>query len=397
MQYINSQTVLSAFKLWRTRRMQAVLSMLGVVAGVSGLVVVIAVGEGANRELETALGTLGAGSVIVRTDKGGELPAHRQEAARRLLAPLLKQHSAATIQRARAATDTRQIDNVKLIGTDSHYDSLYKLRLHAGRFLSAYDLRSRQAVCVLGWELGRELFPRGQVVGQEVRFGNDWCRVVGWLADNSYRMPQLEGLGVSDVDRVLYLPITTLTGQRDDYPIDELTLQFRDEGHMSAGLDALKRILTLNTDPSVIEFIVPIELLRQKQKLQQLFQYLLLGVAFVLLVVGGTGIMNTMLLNVISRRPEIGLRRALGATRSDIILQFVTESLVVAVAGGVCGVVLGFVVATAVNWFTDWSMLYNSAGAFIGFTVSVVIGVAFGSYPAMQAAAVSPVRSLNEL
>ena len=347
MLHINGVVVLSALKLWRTRGMQALLSMLGVVAGVSGLVMVIALGDGANRELESALGSLGAGSVIIRSGTQQDdnvLGIDTLEAVHRLLATMLHRYAALKSEQVQAAAEGELLENVKLIGTQREYYALYKLKLHAGRFLTAHDLAARARVCVLGWETGKGLFPRGQVVGQQVRIGGDWCTVVGWLALNTYQMPKLEGLGVSDVDRVIYTPITTLAGRREGFIVDEFILQFKDEAYMSAALGTLKRIVTRQVGEAAVDFIVPIELLRQKQKLQQLFQYFLLGIAAILLLVGGTGIMNIMLLNVISRRPEIGLRRALGATRQDIISQFVTESLVIAVAGGIMGVVLGFLV-----------------------------------------------------
>lgn len=395
----NAAQVISALQLWRARRMQALLSMLGVIAGVSGLVLVIALGEGANQELDAALGSLGAGSVIVRdvSESHRALQSEVTESISRLLGPTLQRHAALKSQQVSAQSGSVQIDNVNLLGVDRNYYPLYKLQLHAGRFITAHDLVQRKQVCVLGWETAKALFPRGQVIGQQVRINQHWCQVVGQLANVSYRMPKLENVGISDIDRVIYTPLTVLSGKTRHYYLDELVLQFSSEAHLSAVMDTLKRIILRDANAADFEFIVPIELLRQKQKLQQIFQYLLLGVAAIMLVVGGTGIMNTMLLNVISRRPEIGLRRAIGATREDIISQFVTESLVIAVIGGVLGVAAGFLLSAIIDSVTAWPMSYNGTGATIGFLVSLAVGVIFGSYPAMQAATVSPVRSLNEL
>ncbi|MEM1112303.1 MAG: ABC transporter permease [Pseudomonadota bacterium] len=394
MQLPDPQVLAWAFKLWDTRRTQALLSMLGVVAGVCGLVIVIAVGAGAERELQRALGSLGAGSVIVRAPQGSHLSPRDVDVSMELLGSVIDIYSGALRRGPVIAAGDTEVAQVGLIGTDARYMELYSLRLHGGRFIAPHDLQARTPACVVGWELGRELFPRGQVIGKDLRYGNRRCHVVGWLARNSLPLPQLDG--VADADRLLYLPVTTLAGRVTDYPLDEVTLRFEDESVLGAGLPVLQRIIEYRIGEGA-ELLVPVELLRQKQRLQQMLQYLLMGIAFVLLLVGGTGIMNTMMLNVISRRPEIGLRRALGATRADIIAQFVAESLVVALAGGLAGVLLGFLLSFLIDSFSEWNLVYHNAAALVGFAVSVLIGVVFGSYPALQAAAVSPVKSLNEI
>lgn len=400
-QLVNLQILFAALKLWKQKRLQAILSSLGIVVGVSGLVLVISLGQGANRELESAMGTLGAGSLVVKQPPGKQerpsLSVVRVNAARRLLAVSIDRMSVLTIKQLNTSSSDARLDAAKVIGTDRYYQQIFKLGLHSGRFLSDLDLSQKKRVCVLGWEAGQALFPRGQVLNQEIRIGNDWYQVVGWLRPSTYKLPKLEALGWSEADRIIYTPVTTLAGKNDGYFLDELILQFHNESTMTAALETVKRIISFGREESSLEYIVPIELLRQKQKLQQIFQYLLLGIAALMLIVGGVGIMNMMMLNVISRRAEIGLRRAIGATRHDIIAQFVTESSVIALVGGISGVVLGYVVSALIDQVTSWPMEFNGIAAAIGFASSVVIGVIFGSYPALQAASVSPVQALNEL
>lgn len=399
----------SALQLWKVRRVQAILSSLGIVVGVSGLVLVIALGEGASMELETALGTLGSGSVIVKRQHeagaGTNEPAttshllghDRVAATRRLLADYLEDSTVLKLLQSNAVSSESRLDAAKVIGTDRHYQSIYKLQLHAGRFLAELDTRQKQRVCVLGWDAARSLFPRGQVIGQQLRLGKNWYLVVGWLKPVSYQLPKLEALQLAEMDRVIYVSATTLSGNTTDLNYDQLVYKFRTEQQMTSALESLKHILTFGGQSTGLDYIVPIELLRQKQKLQQIFQYVLMGIAALMLIVGGVGIMNMMMVNVISRKPEIGLRRAIGATRKDIITQFVTESSVIALVGGFSGILIGLVFSVLIDLLTTLPMAFSGVAAAIGFCSSVAIGIIFGSYPALQAASVSPVQALNEL
>ena len=404
----------SSLQLWLKRRLQGLLSTLGIIAGVAGLVLVIALGQGAGRQLQQALGSLGAGSVIIRAKAEGDSSlalSHRDRIAALFSAAAPLQAPVRYASQSVASSEQR-VDAIRIIATDRHYPALYPLQLHSGRFLADYDLVHRQPVCVLGWELGRMLFPRGQVLGQQVRIGSRWFRVVGWLKPAALDLPSL---GLSEPDRSAYIPLGTLAQGADDATVnalDELTLRFPREAQLAQGLKVVKRIVD-GTDingtdinghgikgsgaQAGVEYVIPVEVLRQKQKVQQLVRYALLGVAGLMLVVGGIGIMNVMMVSVLSRRAEIGLRRAVGATREHILVQFVTESLVVAVAGGLLGVVAGLVLSLSIEALTRWPVDFSPLAAVAGFAVSVVIGIVFGTYPALQAASVSPIEALNDL
>jgi len=388
-----------ALQLWGRRRVQAVLSTLGITVGVTGLILVVAIGEGANREMQSALGALGSGTLIVRAgtapESAGALNLDRMESIRRLSGESLLHSVAVRHTQLDVTADQAGIEGARITGTSRAYRQFFRRSLHSGRFLADHDVLTGARVCVLGWEAGKTLFPRGQVIGQQVRIGNDWYKVVGWLGDSTSNMPQLESLDLSDMGQVVYVPYSAgLFGGRGA-ALDELMLRFDSEPSMMTGLRLVKRALGLTGDPPGVEYIIPIELIRHKQRMQQLFQVFLLGIAAIMLLVGGVGMMNIMLFNVITRRPEIGLRRAIGATRHDIIGQFVTESMVISLAGGAAGVVLGLLCAIVIDLATHWHTVFSLGAAGIGFVASLVIGGIFGSYPALQAASVSPVQSLR--
>ena len=390
----------SAARMWRHHRLQALLSVLGIVAGVSGLVTVMAVGQGARVELNRAISMLGAGTMVVKSivddQRDSRIMMERMQAVERILGEdLLGLVPVTTLQRDLLAGD-RYVAGAKVIGTDRDYESIYQLRLHRGRFITWFDIERTERVCVLGWSLARELFPRGQPVGRQVRIGREWYTVIGWLQPDSQPDVAVEDFELPDIDRAVYVPVTTIAADRDRIALDELVLKFSAEADMIRSSAAVQRILEFGQSSAVFEYTMPIELLRQKLRMQQVIQYLLGGITAIMLMVGGIGIMNIMLVNVIRRRPEIGLRRAVGATRRDILAQFVTESTLVAVVGGLAGVVSGSLAAFGIAAALGWPVAVGPGTIGIGLIVSVCVGICFGSYPAMQAAGVSPIKTMNQ-
>lgn len=391
--------LLNAVKLWSNYRSQAVLSALGVIAGVAGVVIVVAVGGGAKKELDAAMGTLGAGAVLVRNaaenTENHQLTIDFVDRIQSLLSPAIETTAMVQTATLGAITQQAEIRELRVMATEGSYRSIFRLDLYGGRFIADHDIRSGQKVCVVSWEAARRLFPNGQVLGQQIKLANAWYTVVGWLQPGANKLPRLNALNLSDINLRVYTPLRLAT-VRSRTPLDEVVVQFNTETVMSGSLELLQRVVSRDSDEPGVELIVPIELLRQQQAMQNLFQYFLLGVAALMLAVGGVGIMNTMMLNVITRRPEIGLRVAVGATRQDIVMQFVSESLVLATAAGIVGVILGFLIAGIIDLSTSWSMAYDPAAAWLGFTVAVTVGAIFGGYPALQAASVSPIESLRK-
>ena len=265
--------LLAALQLWRKRRLQALLSTLGIVVGVAGLVLVMALGEGARREMEAALGGLGAGALVVRHRPeavGGDplTPIHQRRIARLLggelagIAPL--RAVTVPVQGAEA-----QVDAVEVIATNRHYAELANLSPRAGRFIADRDLAGVERVCVLGGALGRRLFPRGQVLGQPLRIDGQWFRVVGWLQAGP-GLPGLGTLGLGGADQRLYVPLGTLTAPGDG-ALDELLIRLARPDALGVATAVIRRVMT--TGPAgvagagvPVEVIVPVEVMRQKHR-----------------------------------------------------------------------------------------------------------------------------------
>lgn len=384
----------SALQVWRHHRVQAMLSVLGVIAGVSGLVTVVAIGEGARREFNEAIGLLGGGTLVVRSS-GMPIEPERIAAVHRILGPELDQLVPVANGQRAIQSQLARVDGIRVVETGRDYQRTQRLEVFDGRFITWYDQDQQTRVCVLGWELGRSLFPQGGAVGSQVRLGKDIFTVVGWLAPTSHPEFDFGGAELPDLDQVAYVPLVTAGPTASGAKLDELILRFDDETDMMRASGAVQRILEYKTEGTVFEYVVPIEMLRQKYELQTVVGLLLMGTTAVMLVVGGIGIMNTMLMTVLRRRPEIGLRLALGARRQDIIEQFVAESALVAALGGMAGLLVGAVVAKLVGWQLGWPVEVGLVAGISGIVAAIVVGVLAGAYPAMQAAAVQPIQTLN--
>jgi putative ABC transport system permease protein len=384
----------SALLVWRHHRAQALLAVLGVVAGVSGLVTVVAIGEGARREFNQAIGLLGGGTLVVRSS-GAHLPVERVSAVQRILGASLTQVVPVASAQTSAQSGAARVDGVRVVETARDYQAAQRLQLFDGRFITWYDQANDARVCVLGWQLGRTLFPRGGAVGRQVRLGDKVFTVVGWLARTERPDLDFGSAELPDLDEVAYVPLVATGSIGSKASLDELILRFDDEADMLRASGAVQRILEYDAEGTAFEYVVPIEMLRQKYHLQTVVGLLLMGTTVVMLAVGGIGIMNTMLMTVLRRRPEIGLRMAFGARRRDIIEQFVTESALVAALGGVVGLVVGAVIARVLGWQLGWPVEIGLLAGLAGIAAAIGVGMLAGAYPAMQAAAVQPIRTLN--
>lgn len=381
--------------------MQAYMSALGVMAGVSGLVLVVALGGGADREIQTSLGALGTGAIVIQskhteksTERDSGLTLGRVKTLELMLSGRLVGYTAVSRSQMSVFAGGQPSKSVNVIATDQRYLSMFGLDLAEGRFLTDFDLQQAQKVVVVGWDMARYLFPQKNAVGQSLKIGDIWYRVVGVLNPDLYQEEDTS-FNYTNSRMTVYVPVVQRRTGYDRTPAGQFILKFADEKLMLSALGIVSRFFQLDTKDPALEVIVPVDLLRQKQKTRYIIQYLLTAVATLILAVGGVGIMNMMMLNVASRKPEIGLRRAIGANRFDITAQFLAESLVVSLTGGVIGILVGLASTIVIDYYSSWTMVFNSSVAFMGFILSLLVGVGFGIYPALNAARVSPVESLR--
>jgi len=253
---------------------------------------------------------------------------------------------------------------------------------------------------VLGNEIKREIFGVQSAVNQTVRIGEDRYTVIGVMPRKNVSKGGSSVIEMRNINRDIYIPIVTALKRFTDadYPnrLDEIAVQVEFSKDVRPLSKLIQRILDRRHNGAKdFEVIIPDELLAQSQRTQRIFNVVMGSIAALSLLVGGIGIMNIMLASVTERTKEIGIRRALGASERDILGQFLNETLLISISGGVIGILVGSGMALAINVFAKWDTVVSPMSIFISFGISATIGVIFGMYPAQQAAKKDPVDALR--
>jgi putative ABC transport system permease protein len=381
-------------------KLRSTLSILGVVFGVAAVVAMSSVGEGARREALEQIGALGIDSVTLRgrpasaNQAGAGLRLRDAEAVARVVPNLV---AVAPLREASLPAEAggRAADAV-VVGTTPAYQSAARLRLSSGRFLSALDVQDAKRVAVLGASLATALFPLGGSRGERVSVGGDWFDVVGVLEGRA--SPRRPGpIRTRDVNRALFVPLPALDRGAHAPPdgVDEIVIRVADAREVTASAEAARAVVGRTSGGAPVDVIVPREILRQKERTQRIFNVVTGAIAAISLLVGGIGIMNIMLASVAERTPEVGVRRALGATQRDVAAQFLVESSLLTAAGGLIGLLLGIAGSVAIQRLAGWPTALSPVMMPAALLTALLVGIGFGFYPAWRAAHLEPMEALR--
>jgi putative ABC transport system permease protein len=289
-----------------------------------------------------------------------------------------------------------------IYGVQPSYRDIANLQVTSGRFYTDDEAARAAAVCVLGEAARWRLFGDADPIGKFVKVNEQWFEVLGVVGPQAVAQSDVAGLPAQDRNNMIYVPTMAAilrlednySGVRDE--IDGIFVRVINEGDIAASSAIVRGILeNSHRGASDYTLVVPAELLAEQQRTKRIFDVVMVALASISLLVGGIGIMNIMLASVMERTPEIGLRRAIGATRVDIIRQFVLETTLIAVAGGAMGLALGVAMSRLIAGFAGWSTIVTRSSVLLAFLVSVVVGLVSGVYPAMKAAALDPVQALH--
>jgi len=385
----------------RLHKLRSSLSILGVVFGVAAVVAMSSVGEGARRETLAQIAALGIDTVTVkpRPAAPGEplaaLPLATAESLRRVVPGV---RAVAPLRVAELAADAGgRSARVIALGTTPAYGEAARLELGAGRFLADLDVIDRKRVAVLGASVVRALFPLQSALGESVRLGGDWYRVIGTLQERASPRGRGAAIRARDLNRAVIVPLPALDlgASRQADGVDEIVFRVATPEAVVPAAAVAQALVRRTTGGTTPEVVVPREILRQRERTQRVFNVVTGAVAAISLLVGGIGIMNIMLASVAERTREVGVRRALGARRRDVAAQFLVESSLLTVTGGVLGSVLGLLGAVLIQAFAGWPTAVHPLMLVVALVVALGIGIGFGLYPAWHAAGLDPVEALR--
>jgi putative ABC transport system permease protein len=393
-------------------KFRSFLTMLGIIFGVASVIAMLSIGEGAKREAIAKYQDLGVNNIIVREKK---LSDEELEEMRAKFSQGLSIQDATVIReivpgvqritsQAEINIDVKYADkSVKstVIGVTPEFLPMMNYQLKSGELINDSHYRQRLKVCILGAGVAASLYQQEDPIGQMVKIEDQWLEVVGVLESKALFTETVGELAARDLNTDVYVPLSTFLNRfsRENIlssEIQQITVQVDNSGRLLEASKLINEILKRhhfnNDDYSII---IPYELLKQEEKERQIYNFLLGAIAAISLIVGGIGIMNIMLATVMERTREIGIRRAIGARKADIMSQFVTEAVAISITGGVIGVLLGVSLSLLVSVFTDVSTYIRLYSIVIAFTFSVIIGISFGYLPAKNAANLKPVDSIR--
>ncbi len=416
--------------LWM-HKLRSTLTTLGIIFGVSSVIAMLAIGEGASQAAQEQIARLGSRNIIIKTvppPEDKEVSSQNQSMREYGLTYLDAERFHNSIPNIEVVVPSRRLPQqawyrnrkvaVEVIGTVPWYPEISPIQFKAGRFIGSLDMHHKEGICVVDENVVKELFVFDDPLGQDVKIAGDYYHVVGVVSPEDLGpaakpiqngAANAKGQGGANVGSI-YIPLTTVRNRFGEISIQygggsgrtmerielqEITVQVRAAEEVLPTRDILETLLNRFHRKSDYQVVVPLELLKQAKQTQRIFSIVLGSIAAISLLVGGIGIMNIMLATVSERTREIGIRRALGARKRDIVLQFLSETLLLTLLGGILGIGLGSLVPVLVTHFGHMPTVITGGSLVLAFGISGAVGVIFGLYPAYRAANMDPIESLR--
>lgn len=376
-----------AIRTIRAEKMRAFLTMLGIIIGVSSVIALISIGQGSGKSVSDSVGSLGTNLITVNiTNTDTHFTVDNMEDIEKVTgvkytAPILNGRS--TVREGATSSEA------SVTGTTDDYLNIRRLSVKEGRFLSSLDDAWRQKVAVLGSDIAETLFGNDSPVGESIRIDGERYQVIGVLNAKGGSMGE-------NSDEAVLIPFSTAQRLMKTTYITQFYVQADSQESVNRAMNGISGVLmqlySSSDDYSVVN---QQDVIDTMSSVTDTMTLLLAGIAGISLIVGGIGIMNIMLVSVTERTKEIGIRKAIGAKEGDILMQFLIESVVLSMIGGLCGVGLGLFAAWLYTSITGSLAVYSFSVIAGAFLFSALVGVAFGVFPAGKAARLRPIEALR--
>jgi putative ABC transport system permease protein len=439
-----------ALRVILTNKVRTFLTALGIIFGVAAVISMLAIGNGAEKEILSQLELVGVNNIVVtpipdvededamEDDDGSSMESKRFSKGLDILdvnsirknVPSVAQLSPEILMETYVTSKGIQ-SPIKLIGVTEEFFSTSNISIESGRNFSQAQITNALPVCIIGKKIEKKLFTGESAVGKKIKVKDVWLQVIGVIEEKLISEKAQENLGIRDLNLDVYIPIKTFLVRYKDrkiivdkvnddegggfvffggdnngpkkriprgnyHQIDKLTIQVGNSEKLNATADLVSRMLKRRHNGVVdFEISIPIQLLKQQQKTKQIFNIVLSIIAGISLLIGGIGIMNIMLASVLERTKEIGIIRAIGATQQDVILQFLSESVLISIGGGIVGIFLGILSAYIIEIATGIETILSVGSIVLSFIVATAIGLIFGIAPAKSAAKKSPIEAIR--
>ena len=395
-------------------KLRSLLTMLGMIFGVGAVVAMLSITAGAQKEMMSFIDQLGVNNIIVEAHEA--LDRNELQTVRAISPGLSFRDFRAISENVSglvAITPRKRFKPQKLlpktaneppqlIGVLPNYMEINSLKLTEGRFFTEEENQSSAPVCVLGESTKVNLLGYDPAVGKYVKINDTWLQVIGVLTPQATGDSDVEGAQAANRNNLVIAPLNTVMRRFEDntsYLKDEIDGIYMKVGQNVDSIETsnvVRAILTAtHKDAGDFTVIVPAGLLEQRKQTQMIFNIVMICIAGISLLVGGIGIMNIMLATVLERTREIGIRRAIGAKQSDIVRQFLSEAVLISIAGGLVGIVFGWALSQIIGSAAGWPTVVTVSSIAVAFGVSVFIGLLFGIYPAVQAAKLDPIEAIR--
>ena len=395
-------------------KMRSLLTMLGMIFGVAAVVSMMSIGAGARQQVMAFIEQLGVRNILVEARES--VSWDDLQKVRKISPGLSFQDYRvinANVTGIVESTPRKRFVPSKMIpkpqremptvfGVQPNYTRIAGLGVVSGRFFDQDETNRSAPVAVLGQAARQNLFGYEDPVDKFIKVNEQWFRVIGVVGPMLSASTPIEGVPTQDLNNLIYVPLYSAVNRLEDVrtemkdEIDGIYLQLKTAEDTTETSEVVRSILNAShREAGDFQVIVPAELLAEQRRTQRIFDIVMVAIASISLLVGGIGIMNIMLASILERTREIGVRRAIGARKSDIIRQFLVEAVLISFSGGFIGIIFGFVLSRAIAMLAGWSTIMTFSSIALAFVFSVSVGLLFGIYPARKAALLDPVEAIR--